>query len=383
MPRRAPGSGQLFQSRSTGRWVIRARNPWTGTTVSRSRQAWGTQRDAQAALDALRAELTQPPPGPATEPLPVLTTGDYLGGWVEQKRHQVRPNTSQAYRYQRAMWQPLLGHIPLAALTPQHVQQAITALLTARDGDDPPYAPSTVARARTMLSTALNDAEGYSIISRNPVRYTRPPRQERREPPPLDFEEAERILASVQGTRLVAPVTLALCYGLRAGEICGLRWANVSEGAVRIDAQLARRTLELAPTKTAASTRVLPLLPLVAEALAASRETRANLAHTTPRWRETDFIVTRLDGGPLSHEGLYELWQRHQARAGLTPRRSFHALRHGAASLLAVLGVPERVAMEVVGHGSLSQHRRYQHIPSAVVTSAVERLGRALSHGGG
>jgi integrase len=62
--------------------------------------------------------------------------------------------------------------------------------------------------------------------------------------------------------------TLLLLYGLRRGEVLGLRWRDVDEEdcEIRIRQQVQRINGELRfyPVKTASGRRDLPLLPIVA-----------------------------------------------------------------------------------------------------------------------
>ena len=66
------------------------------------------------------------------------------------------------------------------------------------------------------------------------------------------------------------------------------------------------------------------------------------------------------------------------AVAGLPPMR-YHDLRHGAASLMAVQGVPPRVAMELLGHAQISTTMIiHAHVAPELQRDAAERVGQAL-----
>ena len=57
----------------------------------------------------------------------------------------------------------------------------------------------------------------------------------------------------------------------------------------------------------------------------------------------------------------------------------YHDLRHGAASLMAAQGVPERVAMEILGHAQIGATMNiYTHIAPELQEDAAERLSSAL-----
>lgn len=56
-----------------------------------------------------------------------------------------------------------------------------------------------------------------------------------------------------------------------------------------------------------------------------------------------------------------------------------HDLRHSAATLLLVKGVPERVVMEILGHSQLSQTMRYSHVLPQLQQEAARKLDELLS----
>jgi integrase len=60
--------------------------------------------------------------------------------------------------------------------------------------------------------------------------------------------------------------------------------------------------------------------------------------------------------------------------AGLRDGR-LHDARHMAATVLLLLGVPERAVMDVMGWSSSSMVKRYQHVTAPVRLDIAERVG--------
>jgi integrase len=52
-----------------------------------------------------------------------------------------------------------------------------------------------------------------------------------------------------------------------------------------------------------------------------------------------------------------------------------HDARHTAATVLLILGVPERAAMGLMGWSSSAMAARYQHITGAIRGDVAERVG--------
>ena len=56
-----------------------------------------------------------------------------------------------------------------------------------------------------------------------------------------------------------------------------------------------------------------------------------------------------------------------------------HDLRHGAASLMAAMGVPARVAMELMGHSQIATTMNlYTHVAPEYVRDAMDRVSQGL-----
>lgn len=98
-------------------------------------------------------------------------------------------------------------------------------------------------------------------------------------------------------------------------------------------------------------------------------------------WRETGFVFTNRNGGPLDGDRVSEQFKKALDNAGL-PEVRFHDLRHGAASLLLMQGVPSRVVMDVLGHSQIAVTlNTYTHVMPSLVDEAAEAMDRALGSG--
>ncbi|HVW33679.1 MAG TPA: site-specific integrase [Acidimicrobiia bacterium] len=120
---------------------------------------------------------------------------------------------------------------------------------------------------------------------------------------------------------------------------------------LRVEEQLIMLTTQpphLAPPKTAASRRVVPLPPIVLEALA------AHIASFPPGpWQ---LIFTNEKGSPILRNRFSERIFRPAAkRAKLPAGRTFHDLRHYYASVLIRHGEPVKVVQSRIGHASAKE----------------------------
>lgn len=153
-----------------------------------------------------------------------------------------------------------LGEIPVDRVTAQDVQLYVDSLV--EDG----YCSETVNH---MLWTVRDTLELASFRMLRPpldLRRIRAPKHDRPLPRALSAEEKNALLAALPCIRgpLDAIVRLALFAGLRCGEICALRWANVdlNRRTVRITSAIGTLPSSngyLKGPKSPAGVRALPI----------------------------------------------------------------------------------------------------------------------------
>lgn len=100
-----------------------------------------------------------------------------------------------------------------------------------------------------------------------------------------------------------------------------------------------------------------------------------------PLWggeRWGGLVFTTETGGPLHAASVWKRFQRLLRHAGL-PGMPIHHLRHGAASFMAAMGIPPRVAMEMLGHAQIATTMNiYTHVASEYGKEAMGRVAAGL-----
>jgi integrase len=240
---------------------------------------------------------------------------------------------------------------------------------------------------RTVLSSALSRAMREELISRNVARLVELPGWEREPITPWTAVEARAFLDAAKNDPLYPAFMLLLVYGLRLGEVLGLRWHDVDEAdnEVRIRQQLQRvkGELRLYPVKTAAGRRDLPLLPVVQDMLKIRRDVQAaNRLELGRAWEDTGLIFSTKTGRPVEPRNLLRSFRRICDHHGLR-RIKVHHLRHTTATLLKNLGVPARDAQLILGHSRLAVTLEiYTHEDREAQRDALGRISDALGHCG-
>jgi integrase len=94
-------------------------------------------------------------------------------------------------------------------------------------------------------------------------------------------------------------------------------------------------------------------------------------------WSEGGWLFADPTGKPLNPRTDTQKWKELLAAAGVRDAR-LHDARHTAATVLLILGVPERSAMEIMGWSHSAMAARYQHITGAIRDDIAARVGGLL-----
>lgn len=372
--RRGRGEGGIRQ-RPDGRWEATIDLGAHGAKRIR-RFIYGRTR--KEVTDKLKAEHQRQEDGAfVTGRMP--TVAQFLDAWLASAQQTVRSKTYVSYEGMvRLHIKPWIGKARLDKLTAVDVQGLVTG--RAAEGQS-----TRVLQYRLqVLRIALNKAVRWGLVTRNVAAFVDGPRVEPRHGVFLSREQAARFLDAAREDALSALYTVALSIGLRQGEALGLSWSDVDfDGrVVNVQRQLQRVSGEgfgLVELKTARSRRRVRLPEACLAALRRHRvEQQEFRLMAGPDWMDSGLVFTNAYGRPLHGSTVTKQLQRLLREAGL-PRMRFHDLRHSAASLLLVQGVPLRVVMEVLGHSRIAVTSDiYTHVVPSLLGDAADTMDAAL-----
>lgn len=345
------------------------------------------------ALERLRDEARVPKAGRA------WTVEKWLLHWLEEiARPNIRDSSYQAYRTAITKHLlPVIGNLRLDRLEPEHIETVHRRMT------DAGARPATVHQVHRTLRTALGKAERRAHLGRNPAKLVRPPRLQSEPVEPLTLEEVQRLLAAAQERRNGARWAIALALGLRQSEALALRWEDVDleANSLRVRATRLRPVYEhggdgkcrktpgycprrrqtngvVGATKSAAGNRVVGLPDaLVALLEDHRRQQLEERIRAGSLWQEGGCVFTTLLGRPIAPNSDYHEWRALLESAGVRHAR-LHDARHTAATVLLVLGVPERTVMSIMGWSSTSMAARYQRVTDPIRREVANRVGGLL-----
>ena len=308
--------------------------------------------------------------------------GLYLEYWLENfVKQNRRPATYNLYEMiTRIYLIPGLGTKRLTSLTVPMVQNFLNERLAKGDS------VRKVQVMRTVLSAALTRAMREELVIRNVARLVELPEWRRGTVRPWSAAEARQFLAAAKSDPLYAAFVVLIFCGLRRGEALGLRWEDIDFPAgtiqIRMQLQRIRGELLLAPVKTHAGKRDLPLLDVVRQALDdQSKRQAAYRAEMGRAWPETGLVFTTRTGRPVEPRNFVRSFRRicDDDKIRLI---KVHHLRHTVGSLLKDLKVPARDAQTILGHTRISTALEiYTDTDEEARREALTRLHGLLDQG--
>lgn len=223
------------------------------------------------------------------------------------------------------------------------------------------YAKSSTQRAVAAVRGFLDFIDSRFAVHNPALRAMRAPRAGSRLPRPLAVEEVERLTDAASETGqppwIVARDTalLLLLYGagLRIGEALGLDRAGLAAAA---------QTGTLRVTGKGDKTRLVPLLPIIREALERYLEA---CPYDQPA---TGPLFLGFRGGRLQQAVVQKRVRELRRQLGLPETATPHSLRHSFATHLLGDGADLRSIQELLGHASLSTTQRYTGVDAETLT---------------
>jgi integrase len=376
--RRHNGEGTISGPRKDGRYVGAFYAPTSASTWKRVYVYGKTWDQAHDRLVEEQAKVRRGIPVAAES----WKLGAYLDYWLENVvKPTRRPATYSLYEtIARVYLKPGLGHHQLRRLSVRTVQSFLNDKLT--EGQS----MRNVHMMRQVLGAALTRATREELIGRNVARLAELPGWEPGEVHPWSADEALAFLQAAKQDPLYPAFVLLLLYGMRRGEVLGLRWQDVDLDAsvfrVRQQLQRVSGSLQAGPVKTKAGNRDLPIPGLARAALLARQEQQVSDRLTFGRaWQDTGLVFSTRSGLPIEPRNLVRSFRRICDHNKLRPIKVHH-LRHTTASLLKKLRVPPRDAQMILGHAHISTTMQiYTHVDEEARNDAITGLDKLLSSG--
>ncbi len=217
------------------------------------------------------------------------------------------------------------------------------------------YSKSTTARKLATLRSFYKFLVKRNYISANPVATVRTPKQEKKLPKCLEFEQIKRLLEtppldSWLGARDRAMLEVLYSTGMRVSEIVALNMEDVDFLGEVIHIRGKGKKERIAPIGSSALQAIQHYL-----------EFRNRRMTNDPDF-DTKVLFANKHGKRLSTRSVRRKMDKYLRQAGLDPSISPHTLRHSFATHMLNNGADLRSVQELLGHQSLSTTQVYTHL---------------------
>lgn len=237
-----------------------------------------------------------------------------------------------------------------------------------------------------MFRQALQAAEDWDLIIKNPTRkVTLPtvPRPDLRIP---TLEEAQRFMHAADSHRLRALWVWMALNGTRMGETLGVRWDDIdwNRRTVRIQQSLTGegKRCALGPRKSRDGFRVLELSDFMITVLKKhqTNQHQEQLLAGDEWQNNAGLVFVTKKGTWLDPRNVSRAFKQMLGVADLPRQIRPHDMRHFMATHWLAAGVPIKVVSERLGHSDVGFTLRvYGHVLTGQQRTAVDEVDAALT----
>lgn len=326
---------------------------------------------------------------------------EWVSTWLnDYMKSSLRPTTWESYESQvRNHIIPSIGHLRLNELQTAHLQKLYN------DKHSSGLSARSVKYIHTVIHGALNQAQEEGKILRNPAKYVKVPKQDKKEIQYLDTEAVGKFLNAAHGTDYFPAYYLELATGLRRGELLALRWKDVDlkNGTVTVNQGLVRtkQGLQFQEPKTKLANRTINI-PVEVVGVLKMYQSRWKVMKDDAgeAWHDNDLVFCNKLGKPLDPRSFTQNFERlikkcnegilnegvekgltiEEAEKNQIPNITFHGLRHTFATMSLQEGVDIRTTQENLGHHSAAFTLDvYSSVTDRMKRSATDKIGSLLN----
>lgn len=313
-----------------------------------------------------------------------MTLGEWLDKWLDEYMiFTIRESTLDSYRAMvKNQVKPFIGGKQIASLTTADMQKFYNKIKKeGRVREHPIHgktlADSMVRGVHMMLHEALDVAVRERLLVKNPTNGTTVPKCNYPEKQILGDSQLETFLEAIKGHEYWCDFFyVEVMTGLRRGEICGLRWQDISfeENKLQVKRSVSVKKgggVSIGETKTETGVRSILMPPSVADVLQ-NRKQRAITEWVFPNFMHPE--------QPISPATAYRKLKIILKHAGL-PLIRFHDLRHTFATHATHGGVDPKTLAGILGHTNASfTLDTYTHVTNDMQKAASNIVGNIMQN---
>ena len=227
------------------------------------------------------------------------------------------------------------------------------------------YSKSTTARKLATLRSFYKFLVRRNYIDSNPVATVKTPKQEKKLPKFLEYEEVQRLLNAPPvnnwlGARDRAILEVLYSTGMRVSELVALNMEDIDFLGEVIHIRGKGKKERIAPIGSSA-------LQAIQHYIEFRNRRMANDGNFDPK-----VLFANKHGKRLSVRSVRRKMDKYLKEAGLDPSISPHTLRHSFATHMLNNGADLRSVQELLGHQSLSTTQVYTHLTTSRIKEVYD-----------
>lgn len=231
--------------------------------------------------------------------------------------------------------------------------------------NDRKYSKSTIARKLATLRSFYKFLVKRGSIQSNPVTAVRTPKQDKKLPRFLEYDEVKKLLETPPmdgwlGARDRAILEVLYSTGIRVSELVSLNMEDIDFLGEVVHVRGKGKKERITPISSSA-------LQVIQHYL----EYRNKRAQNNPNFDPKVLFVNK-HGKRLSTRSVRRKMDKYLKMAGLDPAISPHTLRHSFATHMLNNGADLRSVQELLGHQSLSTTQVYTHLTTKKLKDVYE-----------
>lgn len=313
---------------------------------------------------------------------------DFLMEWLEHHKSRISDSTYQEYK--KNIHNTICPYfaekgITLFTLKPHHIQEFYDHRMTEHN-----TGAKTIHRYHANIHKALAYAVKMGRIPSNPADLVELPKAQEHHAVFYTVDELKTVIEKAKGTQIEPVVKLAAWFGLRRGEIIGLRWSSIDfdakvlsiTGVVKDKGESGSKIQNMyysATAKTKSSLRSFPLndeMVSYLKNLKAQQDLRRARKYYNHAW--DDFVCVRENGNLIPLEYVSRAFPKLCKDCGLRELK-LHELRHTNISLLLSEGASMKEVQEWAGHSNYSvTANTYAHIQAKSKSRLTDSISSLL-----
>ena len=231
--------------------------------------------------------------------------------------------------------------------------------------NDKQYSKATIARKLATLRSFYKFLVKRNQLGSNPVAAVRTPKQDKKLPKFLEYEDVKRLLETPPmnnwlGARDRAILETLYSTGIRVSELVALNMDDVDFLGEVVHIRGKGKKERIAPISSSALQVIQHYMEF--------RNKRAQ----SSRNFDSKVLFVNKHGRRLSTRSVRRKMDKYLKMAGLDPTISPHTLRHSFATHMLNNGADLRSVQELLGHQSLSTTQVYTHLTTKKLKEVYE-----------